>query len=59
MKNNIKVLFAVALAAILTTSCIDETEPMGDTVTAGQVGQSPVGLSGLVASMNAQMQPAL
>ena len=55
MKNNIKVLFAVALAAILTTSCIDETEPMGGTVTAGQVGQSPVGLSGLVASMNAQM----
>lgn len=55
MKNNMKVLFAVALAALLTTSCIDETEPMGGTVTSGQVGESPSGLSGLVASMNAQM----
>lgn len=55
MKNNIKVLFAVALAALLTTSCIDETEPMSSTVTAGQVGQSPAGLEGLVTSMNAQM----
>ena len=55
MKNNIKVLFAVALAAVLTTSCIDETEPMSSTVTAGQVGQSPAGLEGLVTSMNAQM----
>lgn len=55
MKNNIKVLFAVALAALLTTSCIDETEPMSSTVTSGQVGQSPAGLDGLVTSMNAQM----